>query len=63
MSFPEDSAISSPAEQLRKGETVTVVGASHRRGHLIVEQNGSSFHVPYQFMELVKNAVSPPLNI
>lgn len=58
MNFPEDSA--SNPEQLRKGETVTVVGASHRRGHLIVEHNNVSFHVPFQFMELVKN--TPPSN-
>lgn len=54
MNFPEDSATNQPAEHLQKGDTVTVVGASHRRGHLIVENNGASFHVPFQFMELVK---------
>lgn len=59
MNFPEDSASNPPAEQLRKCDTVTVVGASHRRGHLIVEQNGASFHVPFQYMELVKNAPAP----
>lgn len=63
MNFPEDSATNPPSEQLRKGETVTVVGASHRRGHLIVENNGASFHVPFQFMELVKNVSPTPLNI
>lgn len=61
MNFPEFSALNSSAEQLRKGETVTVVGASHRRGHLIVEQNGVTFHVPFQYMELMKNA--SPVNI
>lgn len=61
MNFPEFSALNSSAEQLRKGETVTVVGASHRRGHLIVEQNGVTFHVPFQYMELMKNAA--PVNI
>ena len=50
MNFPEDSA----TEQLRKGEAVSVTGASHRRGHLIVEHNGISLHVPFQYMELVK---------
>jgi len=61
MNFPEDPATNPPIEQLRKGETVTVVGASHRRGHLIVEHNSVSFHVPFQFMELVKN--NPPPNV
>lgn len=55
MNFPEDSATNPPADQLQKGDTVTVVGASQRRGHLIVENNGTSFHVPFQFMELVKS--------
>lgn len=55
MNFPEDSATNPPADQLQKGNTVTVVGASQRRGHLIVENNGASFHVPFQFMELVKS--------
>lgn len=66
MNFPEDSALNPPSEQLHKGEAVTVVGASHRRGHLIAEQNGVNFHVPFQYMELVKNVSSPataPVNI
>ncbi|XP_051174657.1 unconventional myosin-IXb isoform X1 [Leptopilina boulardi] len=37
---------------LLKGETVLVVGASSRRGHLLVEHNNITLHVPYQFMEL-----------
>lgn len=37
---------------LLKGETVLVVGASPRRGHLLVEHNSATLHVPYQFMEL-----------
>lgn len=37
---------------LLKGETVLVIGASPRRGHLLVEYNNSTLHVPYQFMEL-----------
>lgn len=61
MNFPEDSATNPPSDQLRKGETVTVTGASHRRGHLIVEHNSVSFHVPFQFMELVKN--NTPTNV
>lgn len=62
MNFPEFSALNPPAKQLRKGETVTVVGASHRRGHLIVQQHkGATFNVPFQYMELVKGA--GPVNI
>jgi hypothetical protein len=37
---------------LLKGETVLVVGASQRRGHLVVEHNNVSLHVPFQFLEL-----------
>lgn len=55
MSFPEGEE---PA--LRKGEAVLVLGASPRRGHLLVEHNGASLHVPFQYLELVKHA---PLNI
>lgn len=37
---------------LRGGEAVMVMGASHRRGHLLVEHKNHHFHVPYQFLEL-----------
>jgi hypothetical protein len=37
---------------LLKGETVLVVGASQRRGHLVVEHKNVSLHVPFQFLEL-----------
>lgn len=63
MNFPEFSALNPPTKQLRKGETVTVVGASHRRGHLIVQHKGVTFHVPFQYMELVKTVPSGPVNI
>lgn len=49
MNFPESPE---KGEQLLKGEKIQVVGASNRRGHLIVEHNGYEFHVPYQYMEL-----------
>lgn len=62
MNFPEDSATNPPADQLQKGDTVTVVGASQRRGHLIVEQHGTSFQVPFQFMELVKGTITVDTN-
>ncbi|EDW88539.2 unconventional myosin-IXa isoform X2 [Drosophila yakuba] len=52
MNFPEEGQ--SEAAQLKKGEAVTVVGASTVRGHLMVEHKGQSFHVPFQFMTLSK---------
>ncbi|CRK99962.1 CLUMA_CG013257, isoform B [Clunio marinus] len=55
MNFPEEIQNNRLNEQLRKGEAVTVVGASQRRGHLLVECNGVMHHVPFQFLELVKN--------
>ncbi|RWS15743.1 unconventional myosin-IXb-like protein [Dinothrombium tinctorium] len=39
--------------QLHKGETVVVIGASSKRGHLLVEHNDVTLHVPYQYLELV----------
>ncbi|XP_018563554.1 unconventional myosin-IXa isoform X2 [Anoplophora glabripennis] len=50
MSYPEDNNGDGPV--LLKGETVLVVGASHRRGHLIVEHKHCTLHVPFQFLEL-----------
>jgi dachs len=35
MNFPEEIQL------LKKGDAVTVVGASQRRGHLLVENNGT----------------------
>lgn len=40
MNFPEEIQNNRINEQLRKGEAVTVVGASQRRGHLLVESIG-----------------------
>lgn len=54
MNFPEDTITNPPTEQLKKGESVTVVGASTCRGHLIVEHKGQNFHVPFQYMELLR---------
>ncbi|XP_065202156.1 unconventional myosin-Va isoform X2 [Planococcus citri] len=49
-SFPEESG----AEvTLMKGDSVTVVGTSNKRGHLLVEHaNHNLIHVPFQFLEL-----------
>ncbi|XP_074602506.1 unconventional myosin-IXb-like dachs isoform X2 [Brevipalpus obovatus] len=52
MDFPDEL---SNERYLRKGEVVMVSGASPKRGHLIVDHNGQSYHVPYQFMELKSN--------
>lgn len=48
-SFPEEG-ISDII--LRAGENVIVIGASTRRGHLVVERNNHTIHVPYEFLEL-----------
>lgn len=40
MNFPEEIQNNRISEQLRKGEAVSVVGASSRRGHLLVESSG-----------------------
>ena len=37
---------------LRQGENVVVIGASTRRGHLVVEKSNHTIHVPYHFLEL-----------
>ncbi|KAM8716463.1 hypothetical protein ACLKA7_003354 [Drosophila subpalustris] len=72
MNFPEDAlanpatALPAPAsgesqqqqQQLKKGETVTVVGASNGRGHLIVEHKGQSYRVPFQYMELSSQTIA-----
>ncbi|GFS83011.1 unconventional myosin-Vb [Nephila pilipes] len=49
MNYPEDN---SGEVTLHKGETVMVVRASARRGHLVVEHKSHTIHVPYQFLEL-----------
>jgi len=46
--FPEEIGES----LLKKGENVVVVGASTKRGHLVVEKNNSAIHVPFQYLEL-----------
>nr|CAD7570524.1 unnamed protein product [Timema californicum] len=55
MPFPEDA---SGDNVLLKGETVLVIGASQRRGHLVVEHNNINLHVPFQFLELKPVGVS-----
>lgn len=43
---------------LMKGDSVIVVGASNRRGHLIVEYCNRSLDVPFQFLELKPRPVA-----
>jgi dachs protein len=50
--YPETDDGTGRDQQLLKGETVLVVGASTKRGHLLVERNSAQLNVPYQYMEL-----------
>ena len=34
-----------------KGENIVVIGASHQRGHLIVEKRNHTFHVPFHLLD------------
>ena len=45
--FPSDEEMI-----LQAGESVLVLGASTRRGHLVVERNNHTIHVPHQYLEL-----------
>ncbi len=38
--------------RLLKGDSVTVIGTSPRRGHLMVEIKNRTLHVPFQYLEL-----------
>ena len=42
--------------QLEKGQRVTVVGASSKRGHLLVEHKDMTLNIPYQFLELIPSS-------
>uniref|UniRef100_A0A8D8VKQ4 Myosin-I heavy chain n=1 Tax=Cacopsylla melanoneura TaxID=428564 RepID=A0A8D8VKQ4_9HEMI len=55
MPYPEDGK---GEVTLGKGEAVVVVGASNRRGHLVVEHCNTSIHVPFQFLELKPGALA-----
>ncbi|XP_003739021.1 unconventional myosin-IXa [Galendromus occidentalis] len=46
--------------KLLKGDTVMVIASSQKRGHLVVEFRGQTCHVPYQFLELKPEILSPP---
>lgn len=56
MNFPEEIQNNRINEQLRKGEAVTVVGASQRRGHLLVESNGKQFEAKSNCIMVCVNA-------
>lgn len=51
--------------QLEKGQKVLVVGASSKRGHLLVEHDDVTLNIPYQFLELVpaSNVLGGGVNI
>jgi len=49
-SFPEETGNNEVI--LREGENVVVLGASTRRGHLVVERNNHTIHVPHHYLEL-----------
>jgi len=51
-SYSDESKGGSADLMLRGGETVVVIGASNRRGHLVVEKNNHTLHVPSRFMDL-----------
>lgn len=61
-SFPSPEDGGGAETVLLKGESVLVVGASPRRGHLLVDHQGHSVHVPFQYMEL-KPSAQPGVNI
>lgn len=46
--------------KLLRGETVMVIASSQKRGSLVVECRGQTFHVPYQYLELKPDVLSPP---
>ena len=48
--FPEETGGNEVI--LREGENVVVLGASTRRGHLVVERNNHTIHVPHHYLEL-----------
>ncbi|XP_050421871.1 unconventional myosin-IXAa isoform X2 [Adelges cooleyi] len=54
-SFPEEGNCD---VTLMKGDSVVVVGASNRRGHLVVEHCNRSLEVPFQFLELKPRPVA-----
>jgi hypothetical protein len=43
---------------LLRGETVVVIGASPKRGHLVVERRNHTVHVPYQYLEIKQQSTA-----
>ena len=55
--FISEDASNETDTTLMKGDTVVVIGASNKRGHLIVEHsNHNLIHVPFQFLEFQPSA-------
>jgi hypothetical protein len=57
MNFPENMQMNN-GEQLKKGEVVTVKGASQRRGHLLVESNGELTSIAFTL--IINNILNFP---
>lgn len=55
VNFPEELVGHPPGDQLKKGETVNVIGVSSCRGHLIIEHKSQNFHIPYQYTDLIRS--------
>ena len=43
-----------PEIELMRGEQVIVIGHSSLKGHLVVERNNHTIHVPFRYLELKK---------
>ena len=56
--IPDDKVASEV--RLAKGETVVVIGASPRRGFLVVEKRNHTIHVPHSQLELRSSQTAPP---
>lgn len=52
MSYPDEGTAD---VILMKGEPVIVIGNSPRRGHLVVEKQNHTIHIPFQYLELKRN--------
>ena len=51
------------ARQLFRGESVTVIGASNKRGHLLIKYKESQYHIPFQILELPSQSAPSHLDI
>jgi len=59
ITFPQsrimkNNYLGTPDIELMKGEQVIVIGHSSLKGHLVVERNNHTIHVPFRYLELKK---------